>query len=75
MKKIRVQAKAPKTTSLLPHKSFIVGMGSIFNLRGQYFDYNKSDSSLKADSKALQSDWEMTGEDLRKAQRNFQKSL
>lgn len=75
MKKVRVKSRKISTTILLPKKKFIVGLGSVFNIRGQYFDYNTSDSESEADSKALRSDWDMIGEDINDAKRTFAKSF
>jgi hypothetical protein len=42
---------------LLPRNNFFVGMGSVLNLGGNYFEYNTSKSDIEADKKALSSDW------------------
>ena len=52
------------TTFLFPKTSFIVGMGSIFNIQGNYFLFNTSDSPEEADAKAIESDWGVTGQDI-----------
>ena len=64
MKKCKVKYK---TDFLLPNNDFIVGMGSIFNVAGKYFNYNTSNSSNDADCKTLYSDWENVGNDLPKS--------
>jgi len=74
MKKVRFTAERVKTTYLLPKKSFLIGMGSIFNLRGKYYDYSTSESGIKADRKALENDWKMIGQDMRDAQKQFENS-
>ena len=38
---------------LLPKKSFSVGVGSVFNLFGNYFKYNTSKSGVEADRRAF----------------------
>ena len=48
-------------------------MGSILNLAGSYFEYNYSKSDNEADLKALNSDLDNVGEDIRKSKRNFEK--
>jgi hypothetical protein len=53
-----------KTDHLLPKNNFWVGLGSILNIAGSYFDYNYSKSGYEADLKALMSDWENIGEDI-----------
>lgn len=60
------------TDYLLPMNNFWVGMGSILNLAGNYFEYNYSKSDNEADLKALTSDWENVGEDIRKSKRSFE---
>lgn len=62
-----------KTDYLLPKNNFWVGMGSILNLAGSYFEYNYSKSESEADLKALTSDWENVGEDIRNSERDFEK--
>lgn len=75
MKKIRIKGREPKTTLLLPRKNFLVGMGSVLNIRGQYFDYSTSKSGREADTRALKSDWEMIGKDICDAKNRFSKSI
>lgn len=70
MKKRRIRYK---TDYLLPKNNFLVGMGSILNLAGSYFEYNYSKSDKEADLKALTSDWENVGEDIRKSKSNFER--
>ncbi|MBA3986470.1 MAG: hypothetical protein H0X63_07870 [Flavobacteriales bacterium] len=62
-----------KTDYLLPKNNFWVGMGSILNLAGNYFEYNYSKSDNEADLKALTSDWNNVGEDIKKSKINFEK--
>ena len=40
-------------------------MGSVFNLAGNYFEYNTSETDFKADRKALISDWGVIGLDIK----------
>ncbi len=61
-----------KTDYLLPKNNFLVGMGSILNLAGSYFEYNYSKSEKEADLKALISDWNNTGNDIKKAKESFE---
>jgi len=56
-----------KTTILFPRTSAIVGMGSIFNIVGNYFEFNYSESGEDADRKAIESDWSMIGQDIEDA--------
>ena len=69
MKKRKVRYK---TSHLLPKNNFLVGMGSILNLAGSYFEYNYSKSGNLADFRAIMSDWENVGEDIRKSKEKFE---
>lgn len=62
-----------RTDFLLPSNNFVVGLGSIMNLAGGYFEYNHSKSAEEADAKALTSDWLMVGKDLRTAKKKIDK--
>ena len=46
-------------------------MGSILNIDGHYFDYDHSKSGSAADYRAMQSDWQAVGNDIRKAMQGF----
>lgn len=61
-----------RTDYLLPKNNFWVGMGSILNLAGSYFDYNYSKTGKEADFKAIMSDWENVGDDIRKSKEKFE---
>lgn len=60
-----------KSSELLPKNNFWVGLGSIFNIGGRYFEYNKSNSATEADTKALRSDWNNVGKDIKKSECDF----
>lgn len=62
-----------RTDFLLPKNNFIVGLGSVLNIAGSYFEYRTSKTNTEADLKALYSDWENVGEDFREAEREFRK--
>jgi len=62
-----------RTDFLLPRNNFWIGMGSVLNLAGSYFDYNYSKSDLDADRKALISDWLNVGDDMKKAKEKFER--
>ncbi len=50
---------------LFSDNSFLIGIGSIFNLSGSsYFEYDFSDSPEEADFKAIASDWFAVGDDI-----------
>lgn len=42
-------------------------MGSVLNISGNYYQFDYSDSSLIADSKAIKSDWGVIGQDIKNA--------
>ena len=46
----------------------------MLNLLGSYFEYNYSNSSKEADFKALESDWQNVGEDIRKSFKKVKKA-
>ncbi len=47
--------------------SFLIGAGSVLNLAGNYFPFNYGKSSKEADAKAIESDWGVVGQDIKKA--------
>lgn len=58
-KKIRM-----RSSRLYANSNFVIGMGSIFNIAGKYFDFNYSKSGIEADNKAIRRDWEIVGREL-----------
>ena len=52
---------------LFSDRNFLTGMGSVFNLGGNYYEFNVSESPEEADSRAIASDWGVVGQDLRVA--------
>lgn len=52
------------SSPLLTNRGFIVGMGSVFNITGKYFEYNYSKNAQCADFKAIKRDWEIVGQNL-----------
>lgn len=60
-----------KTDFLLPRNNFFVGVGSVFNIAGSYFEYNYSKNEEEADTKALFSDWSNVGNDLKESTEEF----
>ncbi len=67
--------KRYRTNILFHRPSFIDGIGSIFNLAGNYFEFNYYGSSEDADRKAIESDWDMVGNDIKKTTKNFKNEL
>jgi hypothetical protein len=51
-----------KTDFLCESSSFLTGVGSVLNIRGQNHQYNKSQN---ADDIAISHDWHMVGQDIR----------
>lgn len=56
-----------RTDFLLQKNNFLIGLGSVLSIEGNYFEFNKSKSSQDADIKALKSDWYNIGEDIRES--------
>jgi len=56
-----------RTDFLFPKRSFWTGVSSILSIFGEEKKFNTSKSGKEADFKALNSDWEMIGQDLRKS--------
>lgn len=52
------------TDFLAASGSVLIGMGSIFNLPGVYFSYNRSSSAQSADARAISQDFAMIGQDI-----------
>ncbi len=61
-----------KTTRILPRKSFLIGIGSILSLNGNYYSYKTSKSGIEADMEALSNDWKMVGKDIFDANNKLQ---
>ena len=59
--------KRYKTNTLFHRTSFLDGIGSIINIPGNYFDFNYSKSREDADREAIENDWGVVGNDIRKA--------
>ncbi|MEP2689171.1 hypothetical protein [Maribacter dokdonensis] len=55
-----------KTDFLFPRRSFWTGFSSVLSIFGETNKFNTSKSGEEADYKALKSDWEMIGQDIRK---------
>jgi hypothetical protein len=55
-----------KTNILYPRVSFVDGIGSVFNIAGNFYKFNYSKSNEEADRKALENDWGVIGNDLKK---------
>ncbi len=60
-----------KTNILFERTSFLKGMGSVFNVSGNYYEFDYSESALIADAKAIKSDWGVVGQDIKNATEHF----
>jgi hypothetical protein len=60
---------------LFAKPSFLIGMGSVFNIGGNYFSFNNSYNDSEADAKAMQSDWGVVGLDIESAVENLKRSI
>lgn len=56
-----------RTDFLFPNPSFLKGMGTVMNLRGNYYSWNQSNTPEEADARGLKCDWAIIGEDIRSA--------
>ncbi len=54
-----------KTDFLTASSTFVIGMGSVLNVGGNYFRHNRSATAEEADRVALESDWAIIGQELR----------
>lgn len=57
-------SKKVKTDFLFAQPSLSSGAARVFDLFGQFDEYNRSDSPAEADAKALASDWILVGQDI-----------
>jgi hypothetical protein len=64
-----------KTDFLVPASSFLIGVGSLLNFSGNYFEYNNSRTTAQADQRALSNDWAMVGQDIRQAMKQVEKDV
>ena len=53
--------------------SFVTGIATIYNIAGNFFDYNCSESPRKADTNALKNDWGVVGYDIKDAVKKAKK--
>jgi hypothetical protein len=52
------------TTFLFSDSGYLIGIGSILNIAGNYYAFNSSKSEDEADRRAIECDWAMIGRDL-----------
>jgi len=60
-----------ETGFLFDKTGFLRGIGSIFDFCGDYYEFNTSKTAEEADKKALKSDWQNVGEDIKVAEKKF----
>jgi len=60
-------------TDFLTANFFVIGMGSVYNIAGNYFKYNSSETAEEADCLAIANDWRIVGQDLSDSIHNFEK--
>jgi hypothetical protein len=53
-----------KSDFLFAQPSLASGVARVFDLWGQFDDYNRSETPLEADAKAIASDWLIVGQDI-----------
>jgi hypothetical protein len=68
------KAKKYKTNILFNRPGFIDGVASIFNISGNYFEFNYSEAGEEADRKAIESDWGVIGNDILEATEKLMES-
>lgn len=67
--------KRYKSNLIFPRTSMLIGLGSILNISGNYFEFNYSNSEKEADMKAIENDWGVIGNDILEAINTSQKNL
>lgn len=53
-----------QTDFLFTNSNFLTGAATVFNLTGNFYDYNMSNTPQEADCKAIGNDFKMVGADL-----------
>jgi hypothetical protein len=56
--------KTVKTDFLFAQPSFASGAARVFDLWGQFDDYNRSETGIQADANAIAADWIVVGQDI-----------
>ncbi len=64
---IKIKDTEKRTDSLLQKINFWTGFSSVLSVFGNQNKFNISDSGQEADYKALNSDWEIIGQDIQNA--------
>ena len=61
------------TDFLVADSSYLIGAGTVFNIRGNYYRFNRSVSSAQADARAIRQDFAMIGQDIHDVAANLEK--
>ena len=61
------------TDFLFTTPSFLTGAANVFNLAGNFYDYNRSETEAEADCKAIKCDFNVIASDLKDAIEKFSK--
>ena len=56
--------KSYRTDFLFVNPSFLMGIGSVLNIAGNYYSFNYAASDIAADRKAIEADWGVVGQDI-----------
>lgn len=57
-------SKKIKTDFLFAQPSLVSGAARVFDLWGQFDEYNRSETPAEADARALAADWMLVGQDI-----------
>ena len=57
--------KRYKTSLFFIRPTFFHGVGSIFNIAGNYFEFDYSSIGEETDKRAIENDWGVVGNDIR----------
>ena len=66
-----VARKGYKFNRFFPRSNFTIGMGSVLNIAGNYFDFKYATTAQDEDMTAIASDWFFIGEDIERARSSF----
>lgn len=69
------KGKEYRTDFLFATPDYLIGAGSVFNIAGNYFEFNTSATGEIADQNALESDWGVVGQDLKGAISEYELQL
>jgi len=64
-----------KSDFLFAQPSFASGAARVLDMWGQFDDYNRTETTLEADARAIDADWLIVGQDLSDAILNHEDEL